>query len=227
MRMMRGLGAVAWLAVVVGWALPAPAQRVPAEAGSPADQPTSFGIRFTPGMARSLAGGYVRMLTERYELDPSKVDQTEDAVARRFMALAHRLDDEGFGEALEGMVEGILAGQMDAGRQDGMNLKSAQAMAEGLKPVMPAIREMIRGVAQDVRPMLAAKQQIKFGADLLTFNTAMDAFEQNLDRWSRGEIQPYENPFAPGGKPRLDESGRSPALKAAEQRARHCSSCMY
>jgi len=68
--------------------------------------------------------------------------------------------------------------------------------------------------------MLAPKQQLKFGADMLAFGTAMNAVEENLDRWSRGEAEPFENPFEPVREPTLDSGGHSRIYNRAEERAR-------
>jgi hypothetical protein len=172
-------------------------------------------------MARALASQYVRgALVPRYQLDAAKVDETVEAVARRIMAMAHRLDDDRTAESLEHMVEGIMEGQLEAGGGPGIQPKAGRAMAEALKPAMPAFRDLVRGIAQDVRPKLAAKEQLKFGAELLAVTTAMDAFEQTLDRWARGDIRPGENPFQDDGQLKRDESGRTAAYKSAEDQAR-------
>jgi len=195
-------------------------QEVPSGGGA-AGRPTEYGLRFTPGMARSLAGQYVRQaLAPRYQLDPAKVDETIEAVARRIMAMAHRLDDDRTAESLERMIEGIMEGQFEAGGGSGIQPKSGRAIGEALRPVMPALRDLVRGIAQDVRPKLAPKEQLKFGVELLAFTTAIDAFEQTMDRWARGEARPGENPFQGDDQLKRDESGRTAAYKSAEEQAR-------
>ncbi|HSW45195.1 MAG TPA: hypothetical protein VLM89_06450 [Phycisphaerae bacterium] len=186
------------------------------------DRPTEYGLRFTPEMARALARTYANeVLVSRYELDQSKTEQAAETVARRVMDMAHRLDERGFSQAMELMVENVMARQQEAGNAPMLQSKSAQAIGESLKPAMPAFKDLVKGIAQDVRPMLAPKQQLKFGADVLAFSTALNAIEENLDRWARGEARPFEeDPFQPSTEPRLDESGRSSAYNAAERGAR-------
>jgi hypothetical protein len=88
---------------------------------------------------------------------------------------------------------------------------------------MPAVREFIGGVTGDVRPMLSFKQQLKMTAEVAAAGTAINAFEQNMQRWARGEGLPNEDPFS--DKPpdpnanKKDGSGQSSALKSAQAAA--------
>lgn len=214
----RGNG---FAASVIGCVLAAVAPAQTPTGRNVAEQPTEYGIRFTPGIARAMARAYAQdVLVGRYNLDAAKVDQAAESVARRIMDVVHRYDDAEFAERIEQMVEGIMAGQAGQPGWSGVQPQTAKAMADALKPIMPGIRDLVRGVAQDVRPMLGAKDQLKFGGDLMTLSTALNAFEDTLDRWQDGDVRPGENPFEPDGKPKLDESGHSRAYNAAERMVR-------
>ena len=215
-RRVMALGVVCALAA---WAL-AQAPAEPAATEQPSGQPMEYGIRFTPGIARAVARSYVQdVLVQRYKLDASKVEQATEAVARRFMDMAHQFDDAGFADKFGQMIEGVMAGQTEQESSPAIQPRSGKAIADAMKPAMPGVRDLIRGIAQDVRPMLAPKEQLRFGSELLAFTTAMNAFDEALDRWSKGDVRPGENPFEGGGKPKLDESGQSAAYKAAQQMA--------
>ncbi len=214
----RGNG---FAASVIGCVLAAFAPAQTPTGRNVAEQPTEYGIRFTPGIARAMARAYAQdVLVGRYNLDASKVDQAAESVARRIMDVVHRYDDAEYAERIEQMVEGIMAGQAGQPGWSGVQPRTAKAMADAMRPIMPGIRDLVRGVAQDVRPMLGAKDQLKFGGDLMTLSTALNAFEDTLDRWEDGDVRPGENPFEPDGKPKLDESGHSRAYNAAVRMVR-------
>jgi len=191
--------------------------------GDPSGQgpgrPTEYGIRFTPEMARAMAGFYVRqMLQERYGLDASKEEAATEAIARRLMQMAHRLDEQGYGERFERMVEKMLKSQAERPpNRKGVPPEVGRAMGETLAPIVPELRRMMRGVAQDVRPMLSPKAQLKFAADVIAADTAMEGFQKTMQRWAEGDVGLGDEVF---GEPvQRDANGRSAALNRAEQRA--------
>jgi len=184
--------------------------------------PTEVGVRFTPEMARAMARVYTKeMIVRRYELDESRVGEANEVIAKRLMELAHKLDAAGYRESLEGMVADIMEFQLDAeGRRGrrGPTPKFGQALAKGILPTLPAVREMIRGVGRDVRPMLSVGQQLKFGKDLLLAEATFDTFEKSMERWVKGEVRRGENPFMEdSGKIEIEEDGHSRAYNNAER----------
>jgi hypothetical protein len=189
--------------------------------GQPKDpmrQPTEYGMRFTPEMAQSISRLYVNeVFVPRYKLPEEKIEEATEAMAHRFMEAAHSVDDPQKRDALEEMYAGFMGGIADQ-HGHGFTPKMGKAVSAGVKPLIPAIRGLIKNVGQDVRPMLPMKQQLKLGADLLSAGTALDAFEDTLDRWERGEVEPFGNPFKPRSEQvPLDENGESEALRKARE----------
>lgn len=203
----------------VGLPIPAAAQNA-AQGGEQADA----AVRFTPDMARAMAGIYTReVLKRRYELPDEKIEQAQESVARRLMQLAHKIDEPG-SEVIQRFVEEQFA--YNAGRKDGegggfMPPAFGKEFADRVLPILPEVREMARGVSQDIRPMLPMKQQLKMAGDLMAFKTGMDAFETTIKKWSTGEVTDYQDPFnnRKREKPKRDENGLTERLKGARQGA--------
>ncbi|GMU21756.1 MAG: hypothetical protein AMXMBFR13_18450 [Phycisphaerae bacterium] len=201
----------------VAWSQPAGARLAESEA-----PPTELGVRLTPEMARGLGTVVANELfRKRYELEEAQVAAASEAFARRLMAMAHAHEERGqeiseylFAKGLE------VSSRMRAGTGDAPNTIFGQGMAEQLLPVMPAIKEMANGVMQDVRPMLSFKQQLKMTADIALMNVALASFESTLKRWSKGEIEPFEDPFRSRERPiKKDADGESDAVKSARRAA--------
>jgi len=215
---------LACLGVLFCCALPLSAQdrAAPGDRDELMSRPSAYGVRFTPKMARAMARFYVdQMIVTRYELDESKVDKAGEAVARRLMEMAHTLDGTEYNASLEDMMAGIFEAQL--GREDragrrGPPPKIGMAIAKGVLPALPAVRELIRGVGQDIRPMLSVGQQLNFGKDLMLAEAAFDTFEKSMDRWAKGEMRPGENPFREdGGTVEKEKDGHSRAYNNAER----------
>lgn len=212
-----------WRFRIIGLLLPvtvAAAQEA-SEDRAPADPRLAgqVGVRFTPEMARAMGRLYANQIAvERYELDPERVDQVEESVARRLMAMAHTLDGQDYNVVLEQVAVQMMQAEdqersMGGGR--GMNPETGRAFSEAAKPLMPLIRDLANGVGKDLRPLLAPKQQLKLAGDLLAFNTGLEAFSKTMDRWSQGEVRPHENPFTSEADMKLDAEGRSKSYNAA------------
>jgi hypothetical protein len=216
------------LALSVGMASPAWAQEAGSGAGAddPLGGPSEHGVRFTPGMATAIGRTFVReVLIDRYEMDESKAEQATEILARRFMEFAHQHEDAGQ-ELLENLiVQGL---EMDTtNRRDGfqgMSLGLARELAARMPALMPAIREAMNGAAGDVRPLLPLKGQLRLTGELALANLAADAFEKNLARWSKGEVQPFADPFVES-QPRAKkaEDGETRVLKDAREAAERSS----
>lgn len=224
-RRQRRPGAGAALSVLLAlvgataWAQnPPPAQPAPrrqADDGTP-------GVRFTPEMARGIARLYAKnVLTRRYELEEGKVDQATEAVARRFMAMAHQVDAQG-AEFVEYVMSEAIKSEAEGRNQAGLSSEMGRGIAERVLPVMPQIRDLLRDVSGDIRPMLGFKQQLKLTADMALAGTALNAFEQNMQRWSKGEAKPFENPFESQNAPpnvQKEADGTSKQFKSAQKTA--------
>ena len=192
----------------------------PKAADDPLGEPVELGFRFTPEIARAIGASFTDdVLIRRYQLPPEKKDQAAKAVAQRIMTAAHATD----GPAAE-FFEFYFAQSTQAraeGRRDRDNITPdfAKGFSEKMTPLIPALRDMVRDVGQDVRPLLPLKQQIKLTADMMLATTGLDAFEKNMQLWAKGQVN-GNDPFAPEPQQvQVDESGQSVALKAAKQSA--------
>lgn len=179
------------------------------------------GLRFTPGMARVFAGIYTReVLKERYQIPEDKEEQAREMVARRFMQLAHKIDEPGR-ELIERFVEEQLSFQGSGKGNEGRFMPPAfgKEFADRVLPVLPEIRDMMRGVTQDVRPLLPFKQQLKMAGDMMAVKTGFDGFEETMKKWSSGEVTDYKDPFNKRQEPKKDEQGQTERLKNARTAA--------
>jgi hypothetical protein len=203
--------------------IPAAAALAQAPAGHEADlgPPTEGRVRFTPGMARGIAGLYCDdVLVRRYGLDETKKAEAVEALSRRLMAAAHASDGQ-FQPLTEFLLTQVAEMRAHGDHRPGPEF--LKGLGERMLPITPAMRELIGGVGQDIRPMLPFKQQLKLTADLALAGTAMDAFEKNMQRWSKGEGNPGENPFEgapqddPAAKERIVKNARLVASQAADR----------
>lgn len=198
-----------------------------ADEEDPLGPPTRHGIRMTPGMARALGQVFTKnVLVQHYEMDAARSDQAAELVARRLMSAAHAVDTHGAALS-EVMITRLLEAQ--ARRPEGMQGSDIftpdfqKEMAEQILPALPAVRDLMGGVVRDTMPLLPFKQQLKMTAELAAAGTALNGFEQNMQRWARGEGQPGEDPFnnSPSGPDatKKDTTGQSPVLKGARDAA--------
>ncbi|GMV96048.1 MAG: hypothetical protein HRF43_19125 [Phycisphaerae bacterium] len=211
--------------VVMGLAVPVWAQAPagPADAEDPDDQPSPYGIRFTPGMARGLATVFTRqVLVRHYEMDEARSEEAIEVLTRRFMKTAHANNEKGQEFFEWALTEALrLQTEESARRSPGMPVEFGQGMAQRVLPMMPVVREFIDGTAQDIRPFLGLKAQLKLTGELTVFKMGLDAFEKNMEKWARGEVDPFSDPFRPDENQeiRKDEQGQSRELKDARQNA--------
>ena len=185
-------------------------------------RPSEHGFRITPGLARILAQQFTKnALIKHYQMDEAKSDEVNELVTRRMMQAAHALDGQGQ-EFLERLIEEQLVYQKEQGGGGFMPPSFGQEFAKRLVPMMPAIRDVVRGVGQDIRPMLPFKKQLTLARDLMGVNTMLDAFEERMTKWANGEEEALGDPFRtrrPEDKVKLDENGESTALKRSRKTA--------
>ncbi len=180
-------------------------------------RPSEYGIRFTPEMARGIGSQVAKMLGQRYELPEERRDEVKELIARRLMLTAHHVE----GDAqpfIETMMEEISRREAEGDNSGPWTV--GEPFAKGALPLMPEVRDLVGGVAKDVRPMLPLKQQFKLAGDMVLLNKGIDAFEQTLQRWSKGDIKVGEDPFRPQKQEiERDEQGRSKSLQQARDLA--------
>lgn len=214
---------LAWAALLP--ALPLAAQRAADrdDDNDPTNAPTPYGVRFTPGMARGLAQIFTKnVLVRHYEMDEAKSEEAREKIARRLMQVAHANEERGQEFIEWAMTEAMRMQSEPNGRRNiGIPPEFAQGVGERMLPLMPVVRDFVDGVVQDVRPMLGIKGQLKLTGELAVAKMGMDAFEKNMQRWSKGEVDPFTDPFEPEGgrEVKKDEDGTSRQLKNARGNA--------
>lgn len=209
------------IAVAVLHAQPAPA----AGAGDSTVSPDEPVIRLTPGIARGMARTLVHEeLIRRYEIDAAHEDEITELLARRFMEAAHEIDTPETQAVLHRVGGNFFRMVVESHRKHQRIASSelGEPIARDLLPLMPNARELVRKVGQDIRPMLPMKQQLRLAADLMAVNTAMDGFEATMQRWSKGEINPDDDPFHPDDDlVQLGPDGVSQQVTQARERSAH------
>jgi len=153
-------------------------------------RPTDVGMRFTPGMARAIAKQMSRqgVFARELGIPEDKADQAAESMARRMMEMAHKGSEQGqafFEFAFESLMDNNGRFTPDSGRR----------WAELSKPLIPAFREMMTGMAEDMRPMIPPAKQPAFAGKMLALGVAIDAYEKKMQRWSEGKVGENENPF--------------------------------
>lgn len=185
------------LCVSVGRAQPASDSNRDNEDDDLMAAPSEYGLRFTPAMARGVAKEVVKnVFVRRYELDEAKTEQATELMARRLMQFAHQ-NEEGGQELFEYFFS-EMANQVANNRGPGMNglpREVMQGVGTRMLPAMPAVREVTSGIVQDIRPMLGFKGQLKLTGEVALLNVALDAFEKNMQAWSKGEGDGLSDPF--------------------------------
>ena len=206
-------------------ALPASAKQGPDENDPPAenDQPTELGIRLTPGMARGMARTITReLLVRHYEMDEAKVPEMTEILARRLMKVAHA-NEEKAQETIEwAATEWVrYAAERPEAEQEGVPKALGQGLGQRLLPLMPVARELLDGAVSDIRPMLPIKGQLKLAGELTVAKMGMDAFEKNMEKWSKGDVDPFANPFDPNDNREVkkDAEGLSRQFREAKNSA--------
>jgi hypothetical protein len=194
-------------------------------AQDPLGPPTELGIRLTPEIARAIAKRFVQQAASQYQLDAAKHDEAAELIARRLMAAAHAAGGKG-----NDLVEWALTRAMNLnvggdpnGRGSPMTPEFQKELAHRLIPLIPAMKDLVGGVVHDIMPLLPVKQRLKLSGQLLLAGTALQAFEDNMKRWERGEGGPNENPFEPPGAEspmvKKDANGEAVALRRARAAA--------
>jgi hypothetical protein len=173
------------------------------------------GIRFTPGMAKAIANK-LRPLLKHEEVPDDKQDEAVEKISRRLMEAAHAMDGRGQ-EFIGRFMEMQIARQMDGGSGGGgfMAPEFSKEFADRVLELTPAMKNFMRGFAQDIRPMMPMKQQIKFAGEMMAAKTAIDAFEETMKKWSSGDTEGLDNPFMRERKVEKDETGQSKELQTA------------
>jgi hypothetical protein len=188
----------------------------------PMGGPSEYGLRFTPAMARGLSKEIIKnVFVRRYELDEAKTEQATELMSRRLMQFAHQ-NEEG-GQELFEFFFSEMANRVAGNRgQDtgGLPREVMQGLGTRLLPTMPAIREVANGMVQDIRPMLGFKQQLKLTGEVAVMNVALDAFEKNMQSWSKGDADPFGDPFrSDEADLKKDENGETRLTRNAKSSA--------
>ncbi len=207
------------------WAVLALSVVAVAQTPEPTQRPSEYALRLTPDIARGMAREFVRdEFVRRFQMDRSHEAEAIELVARRMMAAAHAIDtDEGqaTAERLLTTVMGAVENAESRGRHSPtFTPEQSKSFANDVQKFMPAVRTLVRDVAQDVRPMLPMAQQLRFAGELMVVQTLMDGFESTMQRWSAGGAADEENPFEPDAQQlELGPDGASDRLRDARKYA--------
>ncbi len=208
------------VAALAGGVLAAP----PGPAAGPGELgPTEHGFRMTPEIARGMGWQAAEeIFNDQYKLPQEKIDQAAELIARRLMDTAHRLDGQGQ-EFVERALEEVMRQELSRDRRGVGAIPQGFGREFGQRtvPMLPAVRDLVRDVANDVRPMLPMQEQLRLARDMMAFKTAMDAFEQTMGDWASGKVTTYSDPFnqTEHHEIKLDEQGRSAELNGVRQSA--------
>ncbi len=189
------------------------------------ESPNDAGVRLTPGMARAVAQLYTKeVLMRRYQLDEAKSKDASEAIARRLMATAHTIDAQG-ADFLQYVIGQSIQSRVENRSGPPITPEMGKGIGERLLPMLPAVRDLVSNVGQDIRPMLSLKEQLRLTGDMMLAGTALNALEQNMQLWSRGEVDPLGNPFEskdntvekePDGKSRVLKNARGQAQRGID-----------
>jgi hypothetical protein len=184
-------------------------------------RPTEHGLRLTPDMARAMTRAMAAGMAKQYNLGADQQRQLSDAYARRLMQTARNYEEHGqlFSEyALESIWMSIGNGQEFKFTPEMSSEFAARAL-----PVLPAMREMLEGLAEDARPVFEPEAFEKFQKELDEPRRVLSRFDEKMKRWSQGQMKEGENPFSdleePASRPAdaPPEKPRTPEVRQAEQ----------
>jgi len=133
------------------------------------------------------------------------------------MQMAHNIEEPG-GELIERFIEEQLAGQVRGEDHSFVPRNFAKEFSDRILPLIPEIREMVQGAVHDIRSMLPMKKQLQLAGEMMGFQTAVDAFEETMKKWSSGEVANYDDPFHQQ-RMEKNEKGETQGLRWARQMA--------
>ncbi|MEE8168965.1 MAG: hypothetical protein V3T70_00320 [Phycisphaerae bacterium] len=213
---------IGWLGPVAGSAAqsfddPPPSEPAGSEAPVPPlpdveMKPTEVGVRFTPGLARAIAGQLTRQMKTRYELSGEQVESVRDILARQIMRLAHDAQPHGR-DAFELMLETMIAND---GSFPG---EEAVRFAQLLEPVMPKLERFIKETTRQIASEMPFRQRLKFTTESTAAIAGFNMFKSRMEEWARGDVDPQSNRFEPNDE-RADVLPADPNEPAQLTRAR-------
>ncbi len=167
-------------------------------------RPTGHGLRLTPQIAR----GFCRaMLTNgdlgrELNLTEEQEAQMSEALARRLMQMGHA-NGQHLQPFLETFVESMVIHQAK------FTPDSAREFGKRAKPVLPAIRQFVKGLAEDARPILTPDQYAGFEETARQGLQGVDRFEGKMKRWASGGANDGEDldHYEPEDGPAPEASG--------------------
>lgn len=179
-------------------------------------------LRTTPEMARSIARFFAeKVAVEEFGVPTEHAAEVSELLARRIMALAHELGPNAC-RLIEDTLTEIFRNEAQDNRAP-LSPEFQQEFAQRLKPLLKPIHGMIAGMARDIRPKLPMTKQLELAGNMMAFQTAFDAFADQVDRFARGDVGPEESLFGLPREPtiELDENGQSAQLRNALKTADH------
>jgi hypothetical protein len=221
MSVMTTARGAAGLLIVMASTLPVRAEKPEMPTGAPAPEPT---LRITPENVRALAKMFTHEVLEpHYNLDAATSGQVTEAIARRVMAAAHAADQKSAADSADYIIAEAIHGEIDGTMRDGPSPELLKHGSELVLPYVPLMRQLVAGVGSDLQSILPRDQQLRLLGDMALAGTAINAFEQNVQRWASGDTSlnpPFESP-KPEEPVSNEADGQSKWLREARESTRN------
>jgi hypothetical protein len=173
-------------------------------------QPTQHSLRLTPKMATAMARIWVEHdLKDELSLNEEQRTRIAEIAARQAMDFGHHN-----GADLQAMIEYFLASAIGGPGQNKWSPEQGREFAERTQPLIRASRDMLKRFRQDVSPILSADQMRQFEDNLRKASDGLDKFEERMNRWADGRMEPGENPF----NERRNQRGATPEERRKNRR---------
>jgi len=190
-------------------------------------RPTEHGFRLSPRLAEMGARMWVRQEAGKWvDLTERQEEELARRVGRRVMAIAHEHSEQGR-EFIEFMVETQLA---TGGRMANMSLDKKQEFGEQMSQWLPVLRNLLKDMARDTRPLLSREQWQEAKKGLSSGFKELNRLEDKMRRWAEGgaredeDIDDFEGQALgerkPGSKTGKGDDGKSMSTSVALRRAR-------
>jgi hypothetical protein len=166
-------------------------------------RPTQRGLRLTPRMAQAFAAYYVAdEMKTVVPVTPEQESRLVESLSRRMMALV-RTHEKDIRDGIESGMAMLLA------TDDHFDATTGKEFAERTRHMIPLMREFLKAVGDEARPVLPPEQFDIFQRKLGREGQEIDRLERKMGRWAAGGATPREHVdhFEPadGPEPPRDE----------------------
>lgn len=203
-----------------------PAPVLPVDKNGDVMRPTRHGFRLSPKLAELGARMWVRNeMGQWVDLSERQEAELGQRIARRVMTIAHEHSEQGR-EFIEFMLERQLANQF---RMGSMSLADKQEFGERMTQWLPVLRDLLKEVARDTRPLLNREQWNQAREGLANGFKDLNRLEEKMRRWAEGgaledediadDLQRWRKPGPQAGERDEESTSTSVELRRARRRA--------